>query len=727
MAIILRSSKDSALTFAEMDGNITDLDTRISAIDSAFIKAVAGTDSANVIKVVQGTVDSAYVRAKVTTDQNLSKSDSVVFSSLQVTGDLVVNGTTTTLSSNTLSVGNRNVILADSAANAAAADSGGVILRGANANILYKVANDKWNFNKGIVAPDLAGKYLGAESDFSDILANTTTDSLSEGTTNLYHTNTRVDQRINLVVDANYIQSRQANFDFLDSAEAIAIFDSAYINARVNPDLFTDSAEVVAIADSAYVQLRQDKAFASLTGKPTTVGGYGITDAVKTDGSVAMLGVLNLNSNAITNVTTLAANTVNANVNATTGAITTVNSTNVNTTNLDVTGTADFAGATITGLDVTDSVAIINLIDATHVQARQIKYNTSDFTDSAFVTSRPISTFTNDKNYLDSTYTQALIDGDYVRNLADSAYIRTVASDLDSDLVIKLIDSAYVNLRADNLDSGLVTQLIDSAYVIQKFKEVDTLDTVVGRGDSTNTALKFHGGITVTGGISTDSIANSGIGFGALTSASDIQLSANNGSGVINALTSKITNVGTPTSSADAATKNYVDSSFTAFRNDYIIAELGAKTTTTNTDAFMPLNTTPVSEHSPTVGYSFSGTEAIRTDIAGHYTVGTTVTWFKKEGQNSLKVALQHSTGSGFNNIPGGMGTINCGDSGFGSISLETNLALGVNDLIRVNIDQNSVSPPNTNDETNNYISSPGITGEGAHPGYSILKVMKIG
>ena len=137
MAIILRSSKDSALTFAEMDGNITDLDTRISAIDSAFIKAVAGTDSANVLKVVQGSVDSAYVRSKVTTDQNLSKSDSVVFSSLQVTGDLVVNGTTTTLSSNTLSVGNRNVILADSAVNAAAADSGGVILKGANANILY--------------------------------------------------------------------------------------------------------------------------------------------------------------------------------------------------------------------------------------------------------------------------------------------------------------------------------------------------------------------------------------------------------------------------------------------------------------------------------------------------------------------------------------------------------------------------------------------------------------
>ena len=33
----------------------------------------------------------------------------------------------------------------------------------------------------------------------------------------------------------------------------------------------------------------------------------------------------------------------------------------------------------------------------------------------------------------------------------------------------------------------------------------------------------------------------------------------------------------------------------------------------------------------------------------------------------------------------------------------------------------------NSNDNTQNYISSPGISGEGAHPGFSILKLMKIG
>ena len=726
MAIILRSVKDSALTFAEMDGNITDLDTRINAIDSAHIRSVAGTDSANVVKVINSTIDSAFVKLKVKTDQNLQMTDSVVFGTLQVTGNLTVNGTTTTLSSQTLSVGNRSVILADSAANAAAADSGGVILRGAGANMLYRSATDKWNFNKGVIAPNFQGNYLGFDSDFGVARAATNTDSISEGLSNLYHTNTRVDNRINTVVNASYVQARQANFDFLDSAEAIQLFDSSYVNARVNPNLFTDSAEVTAIADSAYVQLRQNKNFDALTNTPTTADSYGITDVIKTSGAVAMAGTLNLGSNAITGATTVAANSFNGNVNATT-----VGSTNVNTTNLDVTGAADFAGATITGLDTMDSNYVAAMIDSSYirgiadsayirtvasdldsaltqqminsayVQARQTTYNTSDFPDSAFVTSRPLSTFDNDEKYLDSTTVQGVIDTSYITSR----------------------QTTYNT--SDFLDSTSVGNVINSAYI--QAREADTLASVAGRGDSTNTALKLHGGITVTGGITADSIANSGLGFGAVTSASDVQLSANGGAGVVNVLGSKITNLGTPTADSDAATKAYVDSSRTTFRNDYIIAELNAKTTTTTTDAYMPLNTTPIAENSPTVGYSFSGTEAIRTDMAGHYNVTGTVSWFKHSGQNNLKVTLQKSSGGGYNNIPGGMGAINCGDSGYGSITVDANLSLAANDLIRINVDQTSVTSPNSNNNTDNYISSPGISGEGAFPGYSMLKVMKLG
>ena len=302
---------------------------------------------------------------------------------------------------------------------------------------------------------------------------------------------------------------------------------------------------------------------------------------------------------------------------------------------------------------------------------------------------------------------------------------------MDSTTVQGVIDASYITSRqttyntSDFLDSTTVSGVINSAYI--QAREADTLDAVTGRGDSTNNAIKVHGGIVVTGGISTDSIANSGLGFGAVTSASDIQLSANNGGGVVNVLGSKITNLGTPTSDSDAATKAYVDSSRDVFRNDYVIAELNAKTTTTTTDAYMPLNTTPIAEHSPTVNYTFSGTEAIRTDIAGHYNVTGTVTWYKEDGQNNLKVTLQKASGGSFANIPGGMGSINCGDSGYGSLTLSSDLSLAANDLIRINIDQTSVSSPNSNNNTDNYISSPGIGGEGAFPGYSMLKVMKLG
>ena len=49
-----------------------------------------------------------------------------------------------------------------------------------------------------------------------------------------------------------------------------------------------------------------------------------------------------------------------------------------------------------------DSDTLIQ-VNSAYVQSRQTSYNTSDFTDSAFVTGLPVSTFTNDANYLDST------------------------------------------------------------------------------------------------------------------------------------------------------------------------------------------------------------------------------------------------------------------------------------------------------------------------------------
>jgi len=65
-----------------------------------------------------------------------------------ITGDLTVNGTTTTINSTTLSVNDKNIVLADSAGDAAAADGAGITINGASATLTYASSGDKWNFNK---------------------------------------------------------------------------------------------------------------------------------------------------------------------------------------------------------------------------------------------------------------------------------------------------------------------------------------------------------------------------------------------------------------------------------------------------------------------------------------------------------------------------------------------------------------------------------------------------
>jgi len=115
-------------------------------------------------------------------------------------GNLQVNGTTTTINSTELTIDDKNITLASGAANATAADSAGIHVDGANADIFYDAPTDTWNLNKKVVAPNIevegtitvsggiTGTYNGFDSDFA---AKSTTD-LSEGT-NLYYTTARVD------------------------------------------------------------------------------------------------------------------------------------------------------------------------------------------------------------------------------------------------------------------------------------------------------------------------------------------------------------------------------------------------------------------------------------------------------------------------------------------------------------------------------------------------------
>jgi len=69
---------------------------------------------------------------------------------LTLSGNLTVNGTTTTVNSTTLDVADLNITIADGAADAAAANGAGITVDGASATMLYTSATDTWDFNKAI-------------------------------------------------------------------------------------------------------------------------------------------------------------------------------------------------------------------------------------------------------------------------------------------------------------------------------------------------------------------------------------------------------------------------------------------------------------------------------------------------------------------------------------------------------------------------------------------------
>jgi len=65
-----------------------------------------------------------------------------------ISGNLTVSGTTTTVNSTTLDVADKNITIANGAADAATADGAGLTVDGANATFNYANTGDKWTMNK---------------------------------------------------------------------------------------------------------------------------------------------------------------------------------------------------------------------------------------------------------------------------------------------------------------------------------------------------------------------------------------------------------------------------------------------------------------------------------------------------------------------------------------------------------------------------------------------------
>jgi hypothetical protein len=141
----IESSEKSAIDgIAELDGS-----KNILAPAGIIFEGTAN-DHETTLAVTDPTADRTITLPNITgtviTTGNLSDITSVgTLSSLTVTGDFTVNGTTTTINSTTLTVDDINILLAQGNTSDAAANGGGITLAGAtNKTFEWIDATDAW-------------------------------------------------------------------------------------------------------------------------------------------------------------------------------------------------------------------------------------------------------------------------------------------------------------------------------------------------------------------------------------------------------------------------------------------------------------------------------------------------------------------------------------------------------------------------------------------------------
>ena len=272
--IAAADTHDSAAVLGQINStvNFTFVNALSGTFDSSHIpKIVLGTDTTgNYVSDISGTANQIAVSnstgsvtisqpSNVTIDSNLTVGGYIAGPSVftidpaavgdstgkvVILGDLQVDGVQTTINSTTVSISDKNIVLADSATNSSQADGAGITVNGANATLQYASTGDKWVFNK---APFYnTNRILTTADDLHDSNAVQAQIDSSLGVLDT-HDSAAVLGQINATVDATFVRplARAA----LVAGNNITYDSSTGVIASTAAG-GTDSATVVSIADS---------------------------------------------------------------------------------------------------------------------------------------------------------------------------------------------------------------------------------------------------------------------------------------------------------------------------------------------------------------------------------------------------------------------------------------------------------------------------------------------
>jgi hypothetical protein len=274
---------------------------------------VSGTDAAN-----KNYVDSAAASAVTGGGNAVSGTTGAFSSDVTITGDLTVNGTTTSINTTQIDLADNILLLNSDATGSATASAGLEVERGDDLNVqfLWDEANDRWTtgaedfYTTGTITGDLTGDVTGTVSS----IANHSTDDLSVGTTNKYFTNALADARIALQVGSNLDLSSMTTANLTEDSS-----NKYYTDTRVGSYLTTNSYATESYVNTAVAGKDQLSELSGTTDDVTEGSTNKYFSNTLAQGAISVSGDLSYNSGVVSftertdaEVTTLAKAAISA-------------------------------------------------------------------------------------------------------------------------------------------------------------------------------------------------------------------------------------------------------------------------------------------------------------------------------------------------------------------------------------------------------------------------------
>ena len=466
----------------------------------------------------------------VSIGQPVATTDSARFAELStagdiiVGGDLIVQGTTTTVNSTEISIADKSINIASNATNNTLANGAGISVGDsssyAGAKIEYDGVSDRWDFNRNIEVDTVYAKVI---SDSSSI-------------TNLATINAIIDSAHVKLLSADNLAAALANIDSAsigDIALLTANIESANIDSATITSIAVNSANIaLANIDSATVTniAISDANISTANVDSATVTNIAINDANIAAGNIDSATITNIaindanietavvDSATITNIAINDANIVAANIDSATVTNIAISDANIETAHIDSATVHNIASntalilqanvdsATIShlaspefnlGTGIVDSAVIAGLSGTTANFTNIIRSGATDYS-GTFGSASLVPVITVDSSgFIDSIGTVSVAGVDsaswnsatstYTINTADGGVYSTVINAFDSATITNLVGTTF-NLGTGIVDSATITNVaifnanVDSAYV--KNLSADNLEIIAANIDS---------------------------------------------------------------------------------------------------------------------------------------------------------------------------------------------------------------------------------------------------